>query len=271
MGDSSSVPDVEITRDGPVSVPLDYNVPNGGELQPVNVGATIDGSGAGAAFYAVLQVLDPNGRSMGKYITSSIAAGASADVTWFPGLIAPASSSGGGSGPALLFSTTLTSTQANISTGALPQTHSDLLIYTLLRTNEAISGNAQGAIQFNSDFTAANYRTVWLRNLGTTVSGGNSTTSSGINCVPVAGAQADAGAFAIGRIEIPNYTAAGQKFAWAGLGLMLTIGTTGNNSVWAVQGKWLTGGAITGINFLPNAGGGGQFVSGCRVAVYGLG
>lgn len=255
--------------DGPV--PRDYVVPNSGELLPLQVEGTIDGTSAASSFYAVLQVLDPNGRSMGKYISSAIAAGASADVTWFPGLIAPASSSGGGSGPALLFSTTLSSTQGNITTGALPQTHSDLLIYTLLRTNEAIVGNAQGAIQFNSDSSAGNYRTVWLRNLGTTVSGGNSTTSSGINCVPVAGANADAGAFAIGRIEIPNYTALGKKFAWAGLGLMLTIGTTANNSVWAVQGEWLTGGAITGINFLPNAGGGGQFVAGSRVTIYGLG
>lgn len=77
--------DAVLWRDGPVSVPLDYQVPQSGELLPINVEASIDGSAAASSFYAVLQVLDPNGRSMGKYRSDAIAAGGSADVTWFPG------------------------------------------------------------------------------------------------------------------------------------------------------------------------------------------
>src|SRR5215475_3847449 len=79
------MPDQVLTRDGPVSVPLDYVVPNSGELIPLMVRATVDGSSAAVAFYAVVQVIAPSGRVMGTAITSSIAAGASADVTWFPG------------------------------------------------------------------------------------------------------------------------------------------------------------------------------------------
>jgi hypothetical protein len=79
------VSDAILTRDGPTAVPLAYTVPNGGELLPLTVRATMDGTGAGQAFYAVVQVIAPSGRIMGNFITSSIAAGASADVTWFPG------------------------------------------------------------------------------------------------------------------------------------------------------------------------------------------
>lgn len=74
-----------LTRDGPVAVPLSYTVPQSGELLPLTVEATIDGSSATTEFYAVLQVIDPNGHSMGKYRSDAIAAGGSADVTWFPG------------------------------------------------------------------------------------------------------------------------------------------------------------------------------------------
>src|SRR5690348_2858074 len=48
------------------------------------VRATVDGTSAAAAFYAVVQIIAPSGRIMGSAITSSIAAGASADCTWFP-------------------------------------------------------------------------------------------------------------------------------------------------------------------------------------------
>jgi hypothetical protein len=70
----------------PQSVPADVPIPQGGELIPKVVRATIDGSGAGTAYYAAVQVLDPNNNVKGSYISSSIAAGASADVTWFHGL-----------------------------------------------------------------------------------------------------------------------------------------------------------------------------------------
>lgn len=60
----------------------------------------MDGTGAAAAFYATVQVIAPSGRVMGSYITSSIAAGASADVTWFPGVKAAPVTAGTGVPPA---------------------------------------------------------------------------------------------------------------------------------------------------------------------------
>jgi len=80
------VADQVLTRDGPVAVPLNYTVPQSGELLPLMVRATLDGTGAASAFKASVQIIAPSGRVMGNALSSTIAAGASADVTWFPGL-----------------------------------------------------------------------------------------------------------------------------------------------------------------------------------------
>jgi hypothetical protein len=78
------MPDDLLIRDGPVAVPLNYQVPQSGELVPLMVRATVDGTAAASAFYAAVQIIAPSGRVMGTAISDSIAAGASADVTWFP-------------------------------------------------------------------------------------------------------------------------------------------------------------------------------------------
>lgn len=77
--------DTYLLRGGPVAVPLTYKVPQAGELKPLAVRATFDGTNAGQPFYAVVQLIAPNGNILGNYITNPIAAGASADVSWFPG------------------------------------------------------------------------------------------------------------------------------------------------------------------------------------------
>lgn len=96
------MPDQVLTRDGPVSVPMDYQVPQGGELLPLTVNATMDGTSAASAFYAAVQVIAPSGRVMGSAISTSIAAGASASVTWFP-RVGSQAASGGGALPILDF------------------------------------------------------------------------------------------------------------------------------------------------------------------------
>ena len=267
------MPDIELTRDGPVSVPLNYNVPNGGELLPKTVEASIDGSSAVVPFYAVLQVLDPSGRSMAKGITSSIAAGASADVTWFPKLSQQAASSSSGSGPAVLYDLTLTGTTANFDTGVggIPQTHKDLMVVTSLRTTEAIVLREDGAIQINGDNAAANYKSHRLSLQGTTVAGVTATASAGLNCLMCAGASADAGTYATSYAYIPNYTAVKTHGAF---GIESGIGTFASSANW-----WLyltntfydQAAAISQIVVIPNTGGGGQFVAGSRCTIYGMG
>ena len=78
--------DVSIVNSTVTSAPTDYQVPGTQELLLKAVRASIDGSGAGSAFLPALQLLDPAGHVMWTAVDTSttIAAGGSADVSWFP-------------------------------------------------------------------------------------------------------------------------------------------------------------------------------------------
>lgn len=79
--------DVAIRAAAVASVPRDYTIPGAQEILPKSVSASMDGSGASASWYPCLQVLDPGGNVMFSAVAfSPIAAGASADVSWFPHL-----------------------------------------------------------------------------------------------------------------------------------------------------------------------------------------
>lgn len=80
------MPDVAIVNTTNTPAPADYLVPGTQELQVKAVRAAIDGSGAAASFLPALQLLDPAGHVMWTAVdtSSSLAAGASADVSWFP-------------------------------------------------------------------------------------------------------------------------------------------------------------------------------------------
>jgi hypothetical protein len=86
------MPDLPIVIPDTAAAPKDYTLSGTQELQLKTVRALIDGTGAASSFLPTLQLLDPNGHVMWEGATSSsVAAGGSADVSWFPGL-------GGGSG-----------------------------------------------------------------------------------------------------------------------------------------------------------------------------
>lgn len=80
------MPDAVISRPGAVAVPIDYPVPTGTEILPKVVSAKFNGAGATGPFIAVLEVISPEGVTT-AYCTRqvTIAAGASAFVSWFPG------------------------------------------------------------------------------------------------------------------------------------------------------------------------------------------
>lgn len=79
--------DAVISRPGAVAVPIDYKVPTGTEIIPRAISASFDGSAAAGAFVPVLEVIAPSG-VVTAYCArrTSIAAGASALVSWFPGV-----------------------------------------------------------------------------------------------------------------------------------------------------------------------------------------
>lgn len=78
------------------SAPLAYTVPGTGEIILKGAFARMDGTGAAGSWFPCLRVKTPNGSIMLECIGDAVAAGASADVSWFPGL--GGGGGGGGSG-----------------------------------------------------------------------------------------------------------------------------------------------------------------------------
>lgn len=79
--------DAVVTRAGPVAVPLDYTVPTGTEIVPRVVSARFNGANAGGPWVPVLEVIAPTG-AVTAYCARQVqyAAGASALVSFFPGV-----------------------------------------------------------------------------------------------------------------------------------------------------------------------------------------
>lgn len=71
-----------------VTAPKDYTIPGAQQIRPLSVRASFDGSGAAGAWLPAVQILDNNGNVLSTHADPnvSVAAGGSADVTWFPGV-----------------------------------------------------------------------------------------------------------------------------------------------------------------------------------------
>ena len=78
------MPDVGLRDNATASAPKDYTIPLAQEIILKGVRASIDGSGAGASFLPALQLVAPDGTIMWTATQQSVAAGGSADCTWFP-------------------------------------------------------------------------------------------------------------------------------------------------------------------------------------------
>lgn len=92
------MPDVALRNSTTSGAPKDYPVPASQEVLLKAVIAHIDGSGAAGAFLPALQLLDPSGNVMWTATQAAVAAGASAECSWFPHVGGGSSGGGGGSG-----------------------------------------------------------------------------------------------------------------------------------------------------------------------------
>lgn len=82
---SNAGPSDLITRPGPWTVPYTLDLGATDVLSPESIFATYDGSGASGAFVPAVAYYAPDGSLIGRYVLpSALAAGASADITWFP-------------------------------------------------------------------------------------------------------------------------------------------------------------------------------------------
>jgi hypothetical protein len=116
------MPDGSIVIPDIHAAPKDYSLAGAQEIQLKSVRAVIDGSGAASAFLPTLQLLDPNQNVMWEGpAPSTVAAGGSADVSWFPGLTTSSAAPfyGFGFGPRLFGSVTNPTNYDSIGTLAI--------------------------------------------------------------------------------------------------------------------------------------------------------
>lgn len=72
---------------GTSGTPVDYVVPGSQEIEPLSVHAVFDGSGAAGAFLPAVEIIGPGGVVASvSAMDDAVAAGASVDATWFPGV-----------------------------------------------------------------------------------------------------------------------------------------------------------------------------------------
>jgi hypothetical protein len=93
--------DVQRLVTGVASTPAHFTVPGNGQIQPKAIFATFDGTGAAGAFLPTMKIISDGGETIVICPTpTQVVAGASADVSWFPGVGGVATA-----GPGILLST----------------------------------------------------------------------------------------------------------------------------------------------------------------------
>jgi hypothetical protein len=81
------VADASILDPSIAPAPKGYLITGSQEIVLKSVTGSFDGTGAAAAFVPSLQIIDPSGFIVATFpVTTTLAAGGSADVSWFPGL-----------------------------------------------------------------------------------------------------------------------------------------------------------------------------------------
>lgn len=77
--------DQQVLVTGTAAAPASFRIPGNGQIQPKSVFATYDGTGAAGAFQPALKVISDGGEVVGIYpCDTSVQAGGTADVSWFP-------------------------------------------------------------------------------------------------------------------------------------------------------------------------------------------
>lgn len=152
----------------------------------------------------------------------------------------------------------LASTQASITFSSIPQTFTDLLVVTSLRSSRSAVAE-QVLISLNGSTSSFTVRTLY--------GNGSSVASftSARDTVNAPGATATANTFSNSSIYLPNYTSASNKS-------FSSDDVTENNGTESYQfiiaGLWSNTAAITSLALTPGAGG--SFVQYSSATLYGI-
>lgn len=78
--------DIPILVAGSEPAPAGWEVPTTQEVNPKAAHATVDGTAAASSFIPVLEIITDGGQTIARCVGPTVAAGGSADVSWFPGV-----------------------------------------------------------------------------------------------------------------------------------------------------------------------------------------
>jgi len=127
------MPDAQIHPIGTTAAPAAYTIPTGAELLLKGVYAKFNGSGAAGSFVPLLRIKSDAGSVAFEIpADNTIAAGGSADATWFPHLAAAAPSTTGLGSIVRAFGTCALGDVPNVPAGG-----SALVAFTTVRTSDA--------------------------------------------------------------------------------------------------------------------------------------
>jgi hypothetical protein len=117
------VADVQISSPPVTAAPANYTLPGAAEFILKAVNADFDGSGAGAAFLPAVVILSPSGQVIARAVDQnvSVAAGASAEVSWFPGVKNAAAAAAAGGAPDYIMLTGVAHAIPSVPLGASGQ------------------------------------------------------------------------------------------------------------------------------------------------------
>lgn len=144
--------DVQRLVTGTASTPAHFTIPGNGQIRPKAIFASVDGTGAATAFLPAIKVISDGGETVGIYPTqTSVAAGGSADVSWFPGVGVT------GSGNIPPIPGTILGTYFGLSPAADFTTNSNAFVQTNFPTNTTftkVSATSYLMLLGEADFTS---------------------------------------------------------------------------------------------------------------------
>jgi hypothetical protein len=172
--------------------------------------------------------------------------------------------SGGGGDMVLLYSTTLSSPTASITTGTLPTGYKSLVIDTSLRTDGTYPSAAIYGY-FNGDTTASNYGYQTMLAYGITVAAGRANVPYMLGAT---GTGAVTNFFGSDRVIIRNHEGTVNYKTWHTTETTIVGTNSFNRYCVNISGAWHNTDAITSVTIqdpLAN-----DFIAGSFVAVYGI-
>lgn len=273
------MPDVQILAPGTSAAPLDYTVPGLQEILVKACSASFNGAAAASSYVPTVQLVAPSGIIASSCpVNTTLAAGASADASWFPGISTTSTTPPVGQ-VRLVYDFTVTgAAKASINSasdgafaGAFPTDLNYLEVFLTGRTDHAPGAPfvvPDGvSFTFNSDAGANYTRVAIASSVGGTPGQVQAVGQSSIDGV-LAGSTAAANYSGLCRMFIPNYN--GTTFfkiteftAWAAD----NTAAPSHYQIGLEAAIWASATGLSSVQAFPTVGGA-KFIIGTRMTIW---